>query len=893
MRKKILAGILAVAMSVTMIPGNLMEKAGVKENAEAAVTLQNPRIEADSSMEAGQKVTYDCIWFGSYPQTEIVDQPSTCGVYNKSFAQSSDYEENSSLYASLKNASGWDSKGDVIISGTKYRRIKSSDAVSAMSSPYYYSWDSSDTYHYFRYEPIKWRVLQASGNNALLLADIVLDVQSYNTTLTEVTWETSTIRSWLNGYGPSDNIDGTDYTEKNFINNAFSMSEQNIILSSSLDNQTTGTYAQQFGGENTTDKVFLLSAYDLYKSEASASYGFYKASYSNFDNARKRKSSTYAKAMGTYSSTTPDYYGCCWWWLRSPGYTAKNAVCVDERGYINDTGRLVDKNSYVVCPAINLDLSSSNLYSYAGTVCTDGTVNEQYGDSETPTTYTIRYLANGGYGNPASQTKTKNVSLTLSNTVPKKDGYTFLGWGKNSSSTGAIYQPGDTYSIDSSITLYAIWVKTITLTYNANGGSEVPASQSKAIYNSETSYTFTITSSIPKKEGYSFVGWGIGPSETATYGSGEQLTLSEDTTIFAIWTQGDIVDEKATLTYSNANGGDNIPNSRTVDINTSVIISDQIPVKDSYTFLGWSPNKNATGASIAPGDTINISGDLTLYAIWQKDIMLTYDTNGGGTAPASQYKTIYNTTTSCSMTISGIVPTKRGYKFLGWGLTSTDTSASYAPRDEIDLTSSLTLYAVWKKDEESADDPVEPDPAPIVKKNQTILASGKTVAINNAAFNLNAKTSGNGTMTYKSSNTKVAAISSIGTITVKGYGTTTITIIAPETSAYYKAAKNVTITVVPKKMKLKSVKSPKKGQLQIIWKKDKAADGYQIQFSRDMNFKKGVYQKAVSKKLVKLKKPVTGLISKKRYYVRIRSYKKISGKKLYGIWSYGKVVKIK
>ncbi len=49
-------------------------------------------------MSAGQKVTYDCVWFGSYPQTEIVDQASTCGTYGKVWAESSDYEENPSLY---------------------------------------------------------------------------------------------------------------------------------------------------------------------------------------------------------------------------------------------------------------------------------------------------------------------------------------------------------------------------------------------------------------------------------------------------------------------------------------------------------------------------------------------------------------------------------------------------------------------------------------------------------------------------------------------------------------------------------------------------------------------------------------------------------------------------
>ena len=104
MKKKILAGILAVVISVTMMPGNLIEKVGEKEKVEASVTLQNPRIEEDASMSAGQKVTYDCVWFGSYPQTEIVDQAGLCGSYGKVWGKDEDYEENESLYALLSDS---------------------------------------------------------------------------------------------------------------------------------------------------------------------------------------------------------------------------------------------------------------------------------------------------------------------------------------------------------------------------------------------------------------------------------------------------------------------------------------------------------------------------------------------------------------------------------------------------------------------------------------------------------------------------------------------------------------------------------------------------------------------------------------------------------------------
>ncbi|MBQ7874945.1 MAG: leucine-rich repeat protein, partial [Oscillospiraceae bacterium] len=72
-------------------------------------------------------------------------------------------------------------------------------------------------------------------------------------------------------------------------------------------------------------------------------------------------------------------------------------------------------------------------------------------------TYTVTYNANGGSGTPASQTKTEGEPLTLSKVVPVREGYIFLGWATSASATTAKYQPGDTYTADADITLYAVW----------------------------------------------------------------------------------------------------------------------------------------------------------------------------------------------------------------------------------------------------------------------------------------------------------------------------------------------------------------------------------------------------------------------------------------------------
>ena len=105
-------------------------------------------------------------------------------------------------------------------------------------------------------------------------------------------------------------------------------------------------------------------------------------------------------------------------------------------------------------------------------------------------TYTVSYNANGGSGAPSAQTKTYNVSLTLSATVPTRSGYIFQGWA--TSSTGAVaYQPSGSYTANAAVTLYAIWKaanSTLSSVDNTNIGSSGTASWNKI----DNSYTYKL-----------------------------------------------------------------------------------------------------------------------------------------------------------------------------------------------------------------------------------------------------------------------------------------------------------------------------------------------------------------------------------------------------------------
>lgn len=150
--------------------------------------------------------------------------------------------------------------------------------------------------------------------------------------------------------------------------------------------------------------------------------------------------------------------------------------------------------------------------------------------------YTVSYHANGGSGAPSSQTKYYGKTLTLSSTKPTKSGYTFMGWGTSSTTTSVSYAAGGSYTTNASTTLYAIWRKTITLSYDANNGTGAPSAQSATVYNSTTSYTFTIPSATPNRDGYNFKGWSASSTATsASYQQGDTISLSVNSILYAVW----------------------------------------------------------------------------------------------------------------------------------------------------------------------------------------------------------------------------------------------------------------------------------------------------------------------------------------------------------------------
>ena len=207
----------------------------------------------------------------------------------------------------------------------------------------YYYYQSNDSTK----EPVKWRVLSNTGGQLFLLADQNLDVFQYHTELETVTWETSTIRSWLNGYGASSNTggsNGTDYTGDNFLNAAFSAGEQRAIATTTVVNDENTDYGTD-GGNDTNDRIFLLSLTETYN----------RTYFPRGTNLRSTNTAYVAGGgklgRGMNGANEPDRY-----WLRSPGFEHWQAAFMEDDGSQNADGNPVNDRATAVRPAFNLDL---------------------------------------------------------------------------------------------------------------------------------------------------------------------------------------------------------------------------------------------------------------------------------------------------------------------------------------------------------------------------------------------------------------------------------------------------------------------------------------------------------------------------------------------------------
>lgn len=211
--------------------------------------------------------------------------------------------------------------------------------------------------------------------------------------------------------------------------------------------------------------------------------------------------------------------------------------------------------------------------------------------------------------------------------------------------------------------------------------------------------TVDISMYVPTRLGYTFTGWfeSDDNGETLAVAPVDKDTVyTSDTKLYAGWRAN-----RYTVSYHDKDTVDLLPDPQTFMYGVPGSITEQELTRNGYSFAGWSLSEDAAQVDYLPGQEVlslasEDGAEIKLYAVWAaNNYTIAFDANGGSNAPdkiQAQYDaTVY---------IPRSTPSRDGYRFLGWSLTSGSIAAAYQPGDKVkglvaDEGSEVILYAVW------------------------------------------------------------------------------------------------------------------------------------------------------------------------------------------------------
>ena len=304
MRNRLISLLLTAAVLLIMPGYPAYAEAAGRQTVERG-TPKNPVHHCTKQNDGTDYTDWSYIYFGSYPQTEVAGDALTAEIVGASY----------------------DANGDAEVDGEKYRRISKSDTNNDANF-------GDSAYRYFKWERIRWRVMQKDDDTLFVMADKGLDCKKYNENNVAITWKECTSRDWLND---------------SFFRTAFGMEEQGAVVEWDVEN------VPQHGveGNVTRDKVYFLSSEEA----GSPQYGFCE-SYGTDSASRYLQPSDYAYAMGAYAFTGDNYTGNCYWMLRSSTTGSNGAAIANFNGNIGIIGTIRYWSNCAVAPVLHIDLSS-------------------------------------------------------------------------------------------------------------------------------------------------------------------------------------------------------------------------------------------------------------------------------------------------------------------------------------------------------------------------------------------------------------------------------------------------------------------------------------------------------------------------------------------------------
>lgn len=289
---------------------------------------------------------------------------------------------------------------------------------------------------------------------------------------------------------------------------------------------------------------------------------------------------------------------------------------------------------------------------------------------------------------------------------PDARGYDFVGYSLAPNSNKVDYYPNDRIEfVGEDITLYAVWKKLPTVTYDAGDGEFWPEENEFVDYDCRDDRKYHVAVQDPYLEGYDFIGWEDGEGNDVT-GQWLDLVAGVDYRFYAVWELSYVQ-----VTFD-ANGGAFKDGMKTntiyADYNKPFDLGNEWPEREGYEFLGWNTDPNATAGWVEC--TVTLDDDVTYYAIWEKVTTIYLDAGNEGwfefwvegyyDEENEEYVEGHNEITGSYLftTRSGSIilpfyidrPSSENYVFDGWVDADGRPVTNFTVGDE-----DIILYATW------------------------------------------------------------------------------------------------------------------------------------------------------------------------------------------------------
>ena len=308
-------------------------------------------------------------------------------------------------------------------------------------------------------------------------------------------------------------------------------------------------------------------------------------------------------------------------------------------------------------------------------------------------------------------------------TLQEMEGWEPVGWEEENPSgyDGKIKPQEEIILLKAETDYYGVYQKQVTLSYEGQGAEGIPESQEKTCYanvHDKITYQegkFTV-GAAPSKDGFNFVGWNTQEDGQGTfYQPGSELKIIEDTVLFAVFQE----EGKKTFLADFYSGEPIQKVSKSITVGQEekqgAVIAPSLQGFPGWNPAGWGKSKTGFEISFSEQAECTLTEALTeYYGIYQKDVTLSYDANGGDAAPKAETKLCHaNVHGEISYDMPeftiGAAASREGYAFQGWNAKADGSGDMLQPGASHSLDVDTILYAVWKEIPGEPEDPEKPE----------------------------------------------------------------------------------------------------------------------------------------------------------------------------------------